>query len=543
MENMNMAKVLFACGNPEVRCIKSEKRKILSMFPSGLGKHSASTPASATKKPIKTNGLMVTMDKLFIDGSVNSVASEDTCYTEFVSDGNRYAATFDGQDLSFVDDIPNGYSVLAPIVMYAASDASPYPEFKERFAEAVEEFVSSKNQELSLTTAASLCDSFYYEVVKDMQDIKVYDKDLAPESIKQGYAQEMFDDLDVLVSLDLPQLSVLEGVAPHNKKTKGKSSKHSDFDSCRNGEHIISYEWDEEQKAKIPSLETLDSFIPCDVFDSVRRKIEIRTERVLNRMELGKTGLDALGTDYVNFSIVGKPGTGKTTIAYALGATLGMPVYTVALTKNTEEDTFQGMTKVVDGKFDFVTTDFLYAFEHGGIVVLEEINLADPAVVMGSIGQAIEAPFILMKNGYEAVRRHPMCIIISTMNIGTFGSKGVSQALSSRFKQTYCLNDPEEENFIAILENKGHEMKRCKWVYNAYQKICNYLKSPSVNQEELCLNVTLRGCLGALENMDEGDTPKESINNTLVGKIAESDLDLAENIKKDVVASLPNLSI
>ena len=86
-------------------------------------------------------------------------------------------------------------------------------------------------------------------------------------------------------------------------------------------------------------------------------------------------------------------------------------------------------------------------------------------------------------------------------------------------------------------------MKRCKWVYNAYQKICNYLKSPSVNQEELCLNVTLRGCLGALENMDEGDTPKESINNTLVGKIAESDLDLAENIKKDVVASLPNLSI
>ena len=39
----------------------------------------------------------------------------------------------------------------------------------------------------------------------------------------------------------------------------------------------------------------------------------------------------------VNAVIVGKPGTGKTTLANMLGATLGMPVYVVNPNKNSEE--------------------------------------------------------------------------------------------------------------------------------------------------------------------------------------------------------------
>jgi hypothetical protein len=263
--------------------------------------------------------------------------------------------------------------------------------------------------------------------------------------------------------------------------------------------------------------------------------------KCIDRLNAGASALDAIGKDYVNTMIVGKPGTGKTTLAYNLGAALHVPVYTVPCSKNTEEDTFQGMNKLVKGNFDFVTTDFLKAYTEGGIIVLEEINLADPAVIMGALGQAIEAPFILARDGYDTVRRHPLCVIIATMNVGTFGSKGVSQAFSSRLKQTYQLNDPREEDFIDVLLTVNDNRKICKWIYDAYQKVCSYLRSPDVNQEELCLNVTMRACLGALENIEEGDAPKEALRHTLVGKIAEVDLELAQEIEKNVINSLPNI--
>ena len=270
-------------------------------------------------------------------------------------------------------------------------------------------------------------------------------------------------------------------------------------------------------------------------------KVKTRLEKVSVRLDGGMNAIDAIGKDYINVFITGKPGTGKTTLAYALGAATGMPTYTVAMTKNTEEDVFQGMTKVVDNQLSFVSTDFLEAYTKGGIIILEEINLPDPAVVMGAIGQAVEFPFILLKNGYEPVRRHPMCVIIGTMNIGTYGSKGVNQALSSRFKQSYILDDPKKEDFLKVLLQINPDPSTVNWVYNAYDKLIQYLKSPAVNAEDICLNLTMRGCIGALENMEEGDDPKTAIRNTLLGKISEIDLELANAAYNDVIRSLPDL--
>ena len=96
--------------------------------------------------------------------------------------------------------------------------------------------------------------------------------------------------------------------------------------------------------------------------------------------------------------------------------------------------------------------------------------------------------------------------------------------------------------FINILTNTGARKKDANWVFNAYTKITDYLKSPAVNAEDVCLNVTLRGCIGALENINEGEDAKDSIRNTLIGKISEVDLELAEDVYKNVVMSLPDLN-
>lgn len=188
------------------------------------------------------------------------------------------------------------------------------------------------------------------------------------------------------------------------------------------------------------------------------------------------------------------------------------------------------MTKVIDGKLTETRTPFLINGEEGGISVIEEINLASPDVVMGAIGQFVEFPYSIMEQGYKQVKRHPLNVIFGTMNIGTAGSKEVNEALSSRFSQTIVLDDPEEEDFLARLEIEGFDKKISRWVYDRYVDIIETLKSPDYNCEEYCLNVNFRSCLGALQAIEFGSEPKEAIRNTMVGKIAEKDMEIAERI-------------
>ena len=179
--------------------------------------------------------------------------------------------------------------------------------------------------------------------------------------------------------------------------------------------------------------------------------------------------------------------------------------------------------------------------EFGGIDVNEEINLADPSVTMGSLGQKLEYPFIVKKNGYETIVRHPLNVVIATMNVGTNGSNPLNQALANRFKTPYILDDPTSETFINILmKSSGKSRKVCEWVYNAYDATKEYLKSPDVNEDDICQNLSIRTCLGAIENMEEGQTPQRALINSIVGAVAVVDVEVARNLQREKIELLPN---
>lgn len=548
---MILNEVLY--GDREVIKILDGKGTVSKAGPSGLGM-SSHRPASA-KTSAKYSGVAKILDMIIVDKKLNALESETfddpVAYCEFgrSASGEPYYAFFTQDSISYNGkDLPTGYEALAPVVTFAlsnASDNAETSELKEIFKKIVADYNSKGVAEIS--DVLKFCDSFYYGFAVNHAKIDISPDDFMPEVVKSMYTKKIFELAAFMEDVEgKPAIKILEGIElREGKKGKAKKAKATSqvFEDCLEGKAAIPYEWDEKQQLKIPSLSYLNGYVPTQAFYSVKRMVEAKTERVIARLDSGIEGIEAIGNDYINIFTIGKPGTGKTTLWYALGAALRMPVYSVPITKNTEEDTFQGMTKVVDGGFKFVSTEFLEAYTHGGIIILEEINLADPSVIMGSLGQAVEAPFVLMQDGYKPVRRHPMCIVVGTMNIATYGSKGVSQALSSRFKQTYILDDPKKEDFIAILAKQGYADSKCKWVYDAYTKIINHLKSPEVSREEICLNVTLRGCLGALECIELGDTPQQAIYNTLVGKIAEVDMDLADDINKNVVKTLPNLSV
>lgn len=534
--------------------------------PTGMG--FSSFRPTGKRASAKYSGAAYALDKMIVDKCVNTLdnpnavdMSEATAYTEWDevnADGSktRHKGLFQSdsktggiQRVSIQQSLPGStYEMLVPVVAFALSDSvgieeekKVHEELKRLFSKIYNDYTA--NGQAEADDVLRFCDTFFYGFVKLHEKIVIASDDLAKDFIVAGYDMKLLElspYLDVLGE-NRPEIELLKGVKLRTRVKGKKSTGKSPLDDMKEGSHAIDFQWNEEQQLKIPNVNFLDEFVPTEQFYSILKKIDVRAGRVLDRMANGCEGLEALGKDYVNVLMAGKPGTGKTTLGYALGAALRMPVYTITNSKHTEEDNFQGMQKVIDGGLKFVPTDFLYAYKNGGIVILEEINLADPAVVMGALGQAIEAPFILMEDGYKPVRRHPLCIIIGTMNIGTYGAKGVSQAFSSRFKQTYVLDDPKKEDFISILEKAGHSNRKCKWVYEAYTKINEHLCDPKVSREDVCLNVTLRGCLGALECMEEGDGPQQAIYNSLIGKIAEIDLELAQEVNQVVIGSLPNL--
>lgn len=482
---------------------------------------------SSPTVPSKLSTISLILDKIFLEKSIQIKQSDSLVYAKFEDKGIIYEGVFDGEVVTWLGAEPKGYLNLIPMFGYLLSDlnGSKYAGELRGYFEDI------KSDQKNTDAIYLLCDAFYHSAAKTKYaTLETYSDSLLSVTIEKGMEANIFKDLDVFSGLINSDL----------KKAK-KTELVADEESVEENLKVCYDEWTEEQRANITPESSLKTFVMSDTAMAIAKKIKFRMDRVASRMKEGKTGVDAIGPDYVNLLMVGRPATGKTALANAVSAMTGMPIYTIPFSKHTEEDTAEGKNKVVNGNIGFVETDFLKAFEHGGIVVLEEINLADPAVVMGSLGQAIEKPFIVMKDGYIPVKRHPMCVIIATMNTGTAGSKMLNQALSSRFKNTYVLDDPNKTAFINILAAQGYPKKNCKYVYEAYAKIIGYLKDPSQSREELCDNITLRGCFGALECMEEGQDCKSALKNSLVGKIAEVDLEAARDVMDNIVENLPDI--
>ena len=425
--------------------------------------------------------------------------------------------------------------IVASIMLYEI--AFKPSETLKRLQACVKAFDKTGN--VPAASAAQLCDAFYYEFAKSKQFVEVLD-DLRSEEV------------EALARADVPKPIILSGTSisrPKMVKTEEKKRKPAIIlpdvgdivAKCQKGEYIVPYTWNAEAESYRQGLDTLDGFIPNQIFISLLEKIRLRTGNVLGRMHcldmnIPADRVKALGKDYINVTLSGKPGTGKTRLAYALGAATGMPVYTISNSHNTDEDTYTGLTKMVDGHPMSVATDTVKCFENGGILLLEEINLPQAAVVMGALGQALEFPFILMKDGYQPIRRHPLCIIISTMNTGTAGSKAVSQPFANRFKQSFVLDDPTKEDFIRILGNTGAEGSVCRWVYECYERIVAGIENDNAmaDVESILLSLSVRTCIGAIENIQEGMEAREAVKNSIIGKISEQDREVAKACAKIV---------
>ncbi|MCC6129721.1 MAG: AAA family ATPase [Acidobacteria bacterium] len=155
----------------------------------------------------------------------------------------------------------------------------------------------------------------------------------------------------------------------------------------------------------------------------------------------------------LNPRLIGKPGVGKTTLAYAAAKRLGRPVYIFQATLDTRpEDLIITPVLAGEGRIRYVASSIVTAMLKGGVAVLDEGNR------MSEKSWASLAPLLDARRTVESivagikVRAHPEFRFVTTMNddASTFE---LPDYIHSRLTPQILVDFPDEDEEFEILSN------------------------------------------------------------------------------------------
>ncbi|MGI8988829.1 MAG: AAA family ATPase [Bryobacteraceae bacterium] len=153
----------------------------------------------------------------------------------------------------------------------------------------------------------------------------------------------------------------------------------------------------------------------------------------------------------MNPRLLGKPGVGKTTLAYAAAKRMGRDVYIMQATLDTRPEDLI-VTPVIEGqgKLRYVASPLVSAMIRGGIVVLDEGNR------MSEKSWASLAPLLDNRRYVESIvagikiKAHPQFRLVTTMNddASTFE---LPEYIHSRLQPQILIDFPERDEELQIL--------------------------------------------------------------------------------------------
>lgn len=153
----------------------------------------------------------------------------------------------------------------------------------------------------------------------------------------------------------------------------------------------------------------------------------------------------------MNPRILGKPGVGKTTMAYTAARRLGREVYIMQATVDTRPEDLL-ITPVIEGasQLKYVASPLLTAMIRGGVAILDEGNR------MGEKSWASLAPLLDNRRYVESIvagvkiKAHPDFRLAATMNEDS-STFDLPEYIHSRLQPQILIDFPEREEELAIL--------------------------------------------------------------------------------------------
>src|SRR6202046_3881290 len=153
----------------------------------------------------------------------------------------------------------------------------------------------------------------------------------------------------------------------------------------------------------------------------------------------------------INPRLIGKPGVGKTTLAYAAAKRMGRDVFIMQATLDTRPEDLL-ITPVIEGagRLRYVASPLVSAMLLGGIVILDEGNR------MSEKSWASLAPLLDNRRYVESIvagvkiKAHPLFRMVATMNddASTFD---LPEYIHSRLQPQIMIDFPERHEEFAIL--------------------------------------------------------------------------------------------
>jgi MoxR-like ATPase len=150
--------------------------------------------------------------------------------------------------------------------------------------------------------------------------------------------------------------------------------------------------------------------------------------------------------------LIGKPGVGKTTMAYAAAKRLDREVYIMQATADTRPEDLLVMPVIEGGgRLRYVASPLLTAVIRGGVAILDEGNR------MSEKSWASLAPLLDDRRYVESVvagikiKAHPLFRMVATMNedASTFD---LPEYIHSRLQPQILIDFPERDEELAILK-------------------------------------------------------------------------------------------
>ena len=229
-----------------------------------------------------------------------------------------------------------------------------------------------------------------------------------------------------------------------------------------------------------------------------------------------------------NLLLTGPKATGKNVLAENLSYVFNRPSWNVSFHISTEasyligQDTYDGV-KVV-----FRPGPIYLTAEHGGFVVLDEINMARNEA-LAVLHSALDFRHLIDVPGYRKVHVHPAARFIATMNYGYAGTRDLNAALASRFA---ILNMPviSEDDLRKLLMNRFPTLKTD--ICEQFMKLFYELEKKASHADISDRAVDLRGLLDALRLIEKGLTSGAALDLCIINKTFDP---FEQNLVRDVV--------